>query len=56
MGVSDMKTLFGLPEEVRFCTRCVISNQRPNSAVEFKHHRESRKSTIALGDDGVCDA
>jgi N-acetyl sugar amidotransferase len=51
-----METLFGLPEEVRYCTRCVISNQRPNSAVEFKHHRESRKSTIAFGDDGVCDA
>ena len=22
---------YGLPEEVRFCKKCVISNQRPNS-------------------------
>jgi N-acetyl sugar amidotransferase len=49
-------TMYGLPPEVRFCTRCVISNQRPNSAVEFRHTIESRKATIAFGDDGVCDA
>jgi N-acetyl sugar amidotransferase len=49
-------TFYGLPSEVRFCTRCVISNQRPNSAVEFRHTIGSRKATIAFGDDGVCDA
>jgi hypothetical protein len=26
-----MKTLYGLPENVEFCRRCVVSNQRPNS-------------------------
>src|SRR5205085_7396260 len=30
-------TKYGLPETVKFCTRCVISNQRPNSAVEYQH-------------------
>lgn len=47
---------FGLPEDVVFCRKCVISNQRPSSAVEFKHGRTSRKQTIAIGPDGVCDA
>jgi hypothetical protein len=28
---------YGLPAEVKYCKRCVISNQRPSSAVEFKH-------------------
>ncbi|MFK8047914.1 MAG: N-acetyl sugar amidotransferase [Halioglobus sp.] len=51
-----METLYGLPEEVKFCARCVISNQRPNSAVEFKHTINSKKSTMALDSDGVCDA
>ena len=32
---------YGLPRDVRFCKRCVISNQRPNSAVEFQHTRDS---------------
>ncbi|MBF0283184.1 MAG: N-acetyl sugar amidotransferase [Magnetococcales bacterium] len=47
---------YGLPAEVRFCARCVISNQRPNSAVEFQHTAASRKETIHFDAEGVCDA
>ncbi len=47
---------YGLPQEVRFCRSCVISNQRPNSAVEFKHTTGSKKSTIRFDEHGVCDA
>lgn len=47
---------YGLPDEVVFCKRCVISNQRPNSAVEYTHTKESKKKTIAFDDEGVCDA
>lgn len=50
------QTLFGLPQEVVFCKKCVISNQRPNSAVEYQHNKESLKTTIAFGLDGICDA
>jgi N-acetyl sugar amidotransferase len=50
------KAFFGLPEKVVFCRRCVISNQRPSSTVEFRHTRSDSKSTIGFGDDGVCDA
>lgn len=47
---------FGLPREVRFCRRCVISNQRPSSTVEYLHTRESRKRTIQFSENGICDA
>jgi N-acetyl sugar amidotransferase len=47
--------LYGLPEHVEFCSRCVISNQRPNSTPEFLHSPDSKKSTIGFV-DGVCDA
>ena len=47
---------FGLPSEVIFCKRCVISNQRPSSTVEFKHSKDEKKSTIGFDNDGVCDA
>lgn len=47
---------YGLPTEVKFCKRCVISNQRPNSAVEFKHTAKSVKQTINFDEDGICDA
>ncbi len=47
---------YGLPLQVRFCRRCVISNQRPNSAVEYEHTKDSQKKTIHLDASGVCDA
>jgi N-acetyl sugar amidotransferase len=33
-----------------------MSNQRPSSAVEFKHTIRSKKSTLNINKDGVCDA
>ena len=47
---------YGLPAQVKFCRRCVMSNQRPASAVEFRHTIDSRKQTLAIDSDGVCDA
>lgn len=49
-------TKYGLPSEVEYCTRCVISNQRPNSAVEYTHTTDSKKKTIQFDENGVCDA
>jgi len=49
-------TRYGLPEEVAFCRSCVISNQRPNSAVEYAHTKESKKKTIHFDEHGICDA
>jgi len=37
----DLKKLYGLPNEIFFCKRCVISNQRPR---------------ISFDEDGVCSA
>ena len=47
---------YGLPKEVIFCKKCTISNQRPNSVVEFQHTSLSKKKTINFDDEGVCDA
>ncbi|OGR98201.1 MAG: LPS biosynthesis protein [Elusimicrobia bacterium RBG_16_66_12] len=47
---------YGLPAEVRFCTRCVISNQRPSSVVEFKNRPTDAKPVIAFDAEGVCSA
>ena len=51
-----MKTYYGLPENVVFCKKCVMSNQRPASTIEFKHTIESKKTTMHMDDDGICDA
>lgn len=52
----ELDTYYGLPEDVKFCTKCVISNQRPSSAVEFKHNKDSKKQTISFDEEGICDA
>ncbi len=55
-ALSEKPARYGLPQEVCFCRTCVISNQRPNSAVEFRHVATSSKKTINLDEDGICDA
>ncbi|NQU69897.1 MAG: N-acetyl sugar amidotransferase [Rhodospirillales bacterium] len=52
----DPETRYGLPQKIRFCSKCVISNQRPNSTPEFLHTSDSKKTVIAIDEDGVCDA
>lgn len=53
---ANLDAKYGLPAEVVFCNSCVISNQRPNSAVEYNHTKDSKKKTINFDDDGICDA
>lgn len=51
-----LEARYGLPVEVKFCKRCVISNQRPSSSIEFLHKVGSKKATINFDSDGICDA
>ncbi|MFM8721707.1 MAG: N-acetyl sugar amidotransferase, partial [Acidimicrobiaceae bacterium] len=47
---------YGLPPKVTFCQRCVTSNQKPISAIEFQHTATSVKQAIHLDDTDICDA
>ena len=49
-------SLYGLPEEIKFCKKCVISNQRPNNVVEFKSKDNQKKGIAFSSDDLICDA
>jgi len=53
---TNLDCLYGLPKTVTYCKKCVISNQRPNSAVEYEHTKESKKATIYFDEYGICDA
>ena len=54
--MENTATKWGLPEKVIFCKRCVMSNQRPASAPEFRKDSEMPVVTSSFGDDGICDA
>lgn len=48
---------YGLPTEVVFCRRCVMSNQRPASIPEFKHTPERQGAKyLHIDVEGICDA
>ena len=46
---------YGLKKDVQYCKSCVISNQRPNSELEYKHTSQTKKRTIIF-DDNLCQA
>ena len=55
-NTENLEAYYGLPKEVKFCTKCVMSNQRPASTIEFKHTADSKKTTMQFDENGVCDA
>ncbi len=57
MSIVNNNTLYGLPSKVKFCKKCVVSNQRPSTVVETASSiKNQRKPTIEFDDKGVCSA
>ena len=50
-----LKAFYGLPKKVVFCKKTLISNQLPNSAIEFKHTIKSKKKTAFIDKNGISD-
>ena len=49
------KTLINLPSKVIFCKECVMSNQRPQSYVEFLHDKSKKDAKyLQIEEDGLC--
>lgn len=53
---TNLPVYYGLPAKVKYCRMCVLSNQRPASAVEYRHDRATKKLTVPIDDEGICDA
>ena len=49
-------SMFGLPEDVVFCSKCVMSNQRPRSVVEFKNSSNQKSGLNIDVNSSICDA
>ncbi len=50
------QSFYGLPQDVNFCEKCVISNQRPSSTVEFLHSISDKKEVIKFNEKNICSA
>ncbi len=53
---SGLEVKYGLPEDVKYCVRCNMSNQQPMSSNEYKHSIEEEKETMSFDENGVCYA
>ncbi|EDZ63755.1 hypothetical protein SMGD1_1045 [Sulfurimonas gotlandica GD1] len=53
---NKLEAFYGLPQEVKFCKKCIISNQRPSSTVEFKNSKDLKKEVINFDENDVCSA
>lgn len=51
-----LEAKYGLSQKVIFCKRCVMSNQRPASTIEFNHTFNTRHKTLHIDEEGICDA
>ena len=53
-----MKPKYNLPKKVRFCSKCVMSNQRPSSISEFFHTKERKNAKYLKIDEkeNICGA
>lgn len=51
-----LEAYYGLPTQVTYCKRCVMSNQRPASTPEFRHGTDRKATALKIWDDGICDA
>lgn len=49
-------SMFGLPEKVIFCSKCVMSNQRPRSVIEFKNTDNQKVGLNINPKSNECDA
>lgn len=56
IGKEKLEAKYGLPTEVKFCKKCVLSNQRPQPTSEFKFTKNSPKETTFFDEEGVCSA
>jgi N-acetyl sugar amidotransferase len=55
--IDSFEPLYGLPKEVVYCNRCLMSNQRPASIQEFTHTPDRKGAKyLHIDDEGVCDA
>ena len=54
--ISKDKSLFGLPPEVKFCKKCIESNQRFLSSTQHKINASEKKETIYFNEQGICSA
>tara|TARA_B100000315_G_scaffold257887_1_gene308236 strand:+ start:2305 stop:2646 length:342 start_codon:yes stop_codon:yes gene_type:complete len=51
-----LEVKYGLPRDVKFCSKCNISNQQPLSTNEYENTKDSLKNTMEFDENDICHA
>ena len=43
-GINNPQVKYGLPKDINYCKKCVQSNQRPTSTVQFTNSIKEKKN------------
>ena len=49
-------SLYGLPDKVKHCAKCLMTNQKPHSINETKSVIGAKKTGMQIHENGQCDA
>ena len=50
-----LEVKYHLPRNIKYCKKCVMSNQKPNTSVEYQNQNGTREY-IGFDNDGICAA
>ena len=53
---NKLKAYYGLDPNIKFCQACTYSNQKPNSEKEYKHEIKTKKPSLKLNKNNICNA
>jgi len=56
MKDKNLNPMYGMPSEVKYCTKCNITNQTPTSTNEYKHDKNTKQTAIEFDENDVCYA
>ena len=56
MNKGNKYSLYGLPEKVEHCSKCLMTNQKPFSVNEMLHSTEIKKHGLIIEKNGLCSA
>ena len=54
MKNKNLNPMYGMPSEVKYCTKCNVTNQTPTTTNEYEHDKNTRQIPIEFDENNVC--
>jgi N-acetyl sugar amidotransferase len=51
---NNFNSMYGMPNEVKYCTKCNVTNQTPTTTNEYEHDKNTQQIPIEFNENDVC--